>query len=85
MRTVLETTPTHYLTAGETAARIRDGSLTSVEAVRACVERIRALNPRLNAVVDLHDAEALVRAHEADAALARGECWGPLHGVPVTV
>ena len=85
MPAALETTPIHYLTASETAARIRDGSLTSVEAVRACVARIRALNPRLNAVVDLHDAEALVRAHEADAALARGECWGPLHGVPVTV
>jgi amidase len=85
MATVVESTPVHYLTAGETAARIRHGSLTAVEAVRACVERIGTLNPRFNAVVDLHDAEALVRAHEADAALARGESWGPLHGVPVTV
>ncbi|HSU17547.1 amidase [Longimicrobium sp.] len=85
MTTTAGSTPIHYLTAGETAARIREGSLTSVEAVRACVERIRALNPRLNAVVDLHDAEALVRAQAADAALARGEDWGPLHGVPVTV
>jgi amidase len=85
MPAAADATPVHYLTAGETAARIRDGSLTSVDAVRACVERIRALNPRLNAVADLRDAEALVRAHEADAALARGESWGPLHGVPVTI
>ncbi|HEX8904330.1 MAG TPA: amidase family protein [Longimicrobiaceae bacterium] len=85
MPAVTESTPTHYLTATETAARIREGSLTSAEAVRACVERIHALNPGLNAVVDLHDAEALIRAREADAALARGESWGPLHGVPVTI
>ena len=85
MTIATESIPTHYLTAGDTAARIRDGSLTAVEAVRASVDRIRALNPRLNAVVDLHDAEALARAHQADAALARGERWGPLHGVPVTV
>lgn len=81
----MDAIPIHYLTAREMAARIRDGSLSSAEAVRACVERIHVLNPRLNAVVDLHDAEALVRAREADAALARGESWGPLHGVPVTV
>jgi amidase len=78
-------TPIHYLTATEVAARIRAGALASVDAVRACVERIHALNPRLNAVVDLHDAEALALAHQADAALARGESWGPLHGVPVTI
>ncbi|HET7460756.1 MAG TPA: amidase [Longimicrobium sp.] len=78
-------TPLHYLTAAETAARIRDGSLTSEEATRAYLERITALNPRYNIVVDLHADEALARAREADAARARGEVWGPLHGVPVTI
>jgi len=84
MSTVLAT-PAHYLTATQTAAAIRDGSLTSEEAVRAYLARIEALNPRFNVVVDLHADEALARAREADAARARGESWGPLHGVPITV
>ena len=78
-------TPVHYLTATETAARIRDGALTSVDATRAYLERIAALNPRYNIVVDLHADAALGRAREADEALVRGEAWGPLHGVPVTI
>ena len=78
-------TPVHYLTAIETARRIREGSLSSEAAVRACLAQIEALNPRLNAVVDLHADAALARAREADAALARGDVWGPLHGVPMTV
>ena len=77
--------PTHYLTASAVAARIREGSLTSEEAVRACLARIAALNPRFNIVVDLHADEAVAAAREADAAAARGESLGPLHGVPITV
>ncbi|HET7232565.1 MAG TPA: amidase [Longimicrobium sp.] len=85
MTTTAPITPTHYLTASETAARIRDGSLSSEEATRAYLERIDALNPRYNIVVDLHAGAALARAREADEALARGEVRGPLHGVPVTI
>lgn len=77
--------PIHYLTASEIAARIREGSLTSEEAVRACLARIEALNPRFNIVVDLHAEEAIAAAREADAMTARGESLGPLHGVPITV
>jgi amidase len=78
-------TPIHYLTASETAARIRAGSLSAEEAVRAYLGRIEALNPRFNIVVDLHADEALAAAREADAATARGESGGALHGVPITV
>ena len=85
MSTIVASTPIHYLTASETAARIRDGALSAEEAVRACLRRIADLNPRLNAVVDLHADEAVARAREADAATARGESRGPLHGVPLTV
>ncbi|MDQ6804312.1 MAG: amidase family protein, partial [Actinomycetota bacterium] len=42
-------------------------------------------NPALNAVVTLDAVAARRRAMEADAALARGEVWGPLHGLPVTL
>jgi amidase len=80
-----EQTKIAYLTATELAARIRAGELSAVEAARACLERIERLNGDVNAVVDLHADAALARAREADAAAARGEWWGPLHGVPVTV
>jgi amidase len=42
-------------------------------------------NNKLNAIVHLFEAGARSRAKEADEALARGQIWGPLHGVPVTI
>lgn len=73
-----------YLDAVELAGRIRTKALSPVEVVRAHLERIAALNPKLNAVVTLID-EALERARAAEAALMRGDRVGPLHGVPFTV
>jgi amidase len=66
------------------AALIRDGDVSSVEAVEACLERIAAVNDRLNAVVAFAD-DAVTRAVAADASRARGEPQGPLHGVPFTL
>ncbi|MCB0148957.1 MAG: amidase, partial [Caldilineaceae bacterium] len=59
--------------------------VSSLEVVGACLERIAAVNPALNAVVQLNAEAALVRAQAADAAAARGDWWGPLHGVPCTI
>lgn len=67
------------------AEAIRSGTLSSRQVVDAFLARIDSLNPRLNAVVTLDAARALERAAEADAALGRGEIWGPLHGVPFTI
>lgn len=69
----------------ETARAIRAGEVSSVEAVGAYLARIEAVNPKLNAVVQTAGEVALERAREADAALARGRVWGPLHGVPMTI
>jgi amidase len=66
-----------------TAIRARD--LSAVEVVGAHLAQIERHNPRLNAVVTLDAERARERAREADAALARGEVWGPLHGVPFTL
>src|SRR5690606_13175409 len=57
----------------------------AVELLEAHLERIHQRNPALNAIVTLDEAGARKRAQEADAALARGEIWGPLHGVPFTM
>ncbi len=66
------------------AAAIRERRMSSVEAVSACLARIDEVDPRLNALVRLAP-DALERAAAADAALARGEPAGPLHGVPCTI
>jgi amidase len=63
---------------------IRAKELSSVEVVAAHLQRIEAVNPRLNAVVQLSQT-ALSEARAADAAVARGEALGVLHGVPFTV
>lgn len=72
-----------YSTATELAERIRSKDLSPVEVVRAHLERIDAVNPALNAIVTPAE-DALDRAQEAEAALARGDAVGPLHGVPFT-
>ncbi len=64
---------------------IRDREISSEELVQCCLERIGKVNPQLNAVVQLSPDQALARAKEADAALARSEIWGPLHGIPMTI
>ena len=67
------------------AQGIRARRISSRDAVASCVERMHAVNPQLNAVVcDLSDAARTV-ADAADAAVARGDTLGPLHGVPVTI
>ena len=73
-----------YFDATELAERIRTKALSPVEVVRAHLDRIDAVNPRLNAVVTLADG-SMERAREAEAALIRGDLWGPLHGVPMTI
>jgi hypothetical protein len=49
------------------------------------LKRIAEVNPKLNAVVTLDAERARKRAAEADEALVRGQSWGPLHGLPITV
>ena len=69
----------------QAAEAVREGRITSLELTEHMVQRIERFNPTLNAIVTFTKAEAIARAKEADEALARGEIWGPLHGVPVTI
>lgn len=79
------TNPIIQMSAGELAAAIRAKKLTSTEIVEAHLARIAAVNPKLNAVVQVTADSARKEAGEADAALARGDIAGPLHGVPMTI
>jgi len=72
-------------TATELVAALRSRRVSSVELLDAYVARIEKLNPVVNAVVALDVDRARARAADADAAWARGEWWGPLHGLPVSV
>src|SRR5215472_4872732 len=67
------------------AQAIREKRVSSQEVVEAYIHRIGAVNPQLNAIVQLTADSTLIQAKQADAALARGEIKGPLHGVPITV
>jgi amidase len=71
--------------AGELAALVRSGTVSARELLEAVLERQRRFDPLLNAVVVTRIEQARARADAADAATARGESWGPLHGVPMTV
>src|SRR5882757_8892029 len=70
--------------AVDLAAAIRARTISAHEAVGACLDRIDAVNPTLNAIVLTLREAALAEAAAADAAVARGDPLGPLHCVPVT-
>ncbi len=74
-----------YASATSLSQAIRDKKVSSQEVVEAYIQRIEAVNPQLNAVVQFTADTALTQAREADAALARGENKGPLHGLPITI
>ncbi|WP_206019810.1 amidase [Pseudomaricurvus alkylphenolicus] len=73
-----------FRSASELANLIRQKELGCEELLEIYLQRVSRHNPKLNAVVVLDQKRARKRAREADAALARGEIWGPLHGVPMT-
>ena len=73
------------LTAVEAARRVRDGSVSSEELVRAALARIAEADQTVEAWAFLDPAYALEQARRADRARSEGWDLGPLHGVPVGV
>ncbi|MEO7634991.1 MAG: amidase [Sphingomicrobium sp.] len=74
------------LSATQLSAAIHARKLSCVELMTACLDRIGAVNPAVNAIVALQDrAGLLAQAGERDAMLARGQSMGPLHGFPHAV
>ncbi len=71
--------------ASDLAAAIRARQVPAVELLDHLLLRIARHNGALNAIVTLDEEGARQRARAADEALARGEAWGPLHGVPITL
>ena len=71
------------LSAVEARRRIGDGSLTSVELVKACLARIEETDGSLRAWAHLDPDLALAQAGEMDAIHQAGRAMGALHGIPV--
>ena len=73
----------HLLSLVELADAIAARELSAVEVMTATVARAERLQPVLNCFISLQAEAALESAAAADAALARGDAPGPLHGVPL--
>ena len=75
----------HELSALELKASLDRGELSSVEVIRALAARNEAVDARVSGFVHRFFERALKEAAIADAARARGESLGPLHGLPLTL
>src|SRR5260370_39511497 len=80
MSTDLSAMPVHVLSAGLT-----EGQFSPVDLVEACLARIAKLEPKLQAFVHVHEAEARQAAEAADKAIRAGKSLGPLHGIPIAI
>jgi amidase len=74
-----------FATAHQLATAIRQRHVSASEVLQAHLAQIAWHNSTLNAIVTLDQDGAKQRAQAADAALAKGDVWGPLHGVPITL
>jgi amidase len=73
------------LSATELSSRIARRDISARAATESVLARIAVANPLVNALAWVTPESALKAADAADAAQARGEALGPLHGVPVTI
>lgn len=74
-----------YCSTTRLAVMVREREVTAVELLEYFLDRVARHDPALNAVVVSDPESAREHARAADAALDRGELWGPLHGIPMTV
>jgi aspartyl-tRNA(Asn)/glutamyl-tRNA(Gln) amidotransferase subunit A len=73
------------LSISEASKKIHAGELTPSDLTRACIERSRVYNPKVNAYITLMEEEALRQAAQLDAEAKAGNFRGPLHGIPVAL
>ena len=74
-----------YLPAHQLAGKLRSREVGCLELLEHHLDRVRRFNPALNAIIWTDLDRARARARDADRALDRGETWGPLHGLPMTI
>lgn len=74
-----------WMSAQEMRTRIANKELSARDVAGAMVERIDAVNPKINAVINYDPDKILQDAQALDEKQARGEKLGPLHGIPYTI
>lgn len=74
----------YYWPATQIAKAILEKKFSAIEVLDIHLKRITEHNPKINAIILLDEEQAKKKAKAADEALAKGEIWGPLHGVPFT-
>ena len=74
-----------HLTLEDAAIAVRDRRVSPLELTEACLARIEAVEPRLNAFITVTADLARSQARDATAEVAAGRYRGPLHGIPVAV
>ena len=67
------------------ADKLKSRSVSPVDIVDTCLERIARLDPKLHAFVEVYDKEARLAAEAADKAIRSGHAVGPLHGIPIAL
>jgi aspartyl-tRNA(Asn)/glutamyl-tRNA(Gln) amidotransferase subunit A len=74
-----------FLPVHRLSADIAAGRLSPVDLIEDCLARTERLEPKLQAYVTVHAAEARLAAEAADKAIRSGHRIGPLHGIPIAV
>lgn len=75
----------HELSLHALSAGLGAGHFSPVDVTEACLARIAALEPRLNAFVEVYGAQARLAAEAAHKAIRAGYGLGPLHGIPLAL
>lgn len=71
-----------FQSAHELAALIKAKKVSPVEVTQAFLDRIEALNPKINAFITVTKDNALAQARQAEKDIRGGKYLGPLHGIP---
>ena len=79
-RSDILTLPMHQL-----ISKINNKEISSQELLEIQLEHISEHNASINAVITINKDLARKKAIEADEAMQKGENWGPLHGLPITM
>lgn len=74
---------TWFPTIAEAARLVAERRISSYELTRLCLDRIQALEPRLNAFITVTPDSALAAARDADMAIAVSGPRSPMHGIPI--
>ena len=74
-----------FLTASQLSRLIETKEVSPVEATEAYLDRIEAVDPKLNSYITVTGEQALETARQAEHEIATSQHRGPLHGVPMAV